>query len=323
VRTTGAPTGNVVPISRGFDGTTPVVHLASAVVSGFVDAWHHNALTAEIEAIEQALGPNLSAIPASPWLISKTYDFAAQTPGGSLVVGANSITLTPVPAGINGSNTGHSLYISGGTGTAEAALIIGGSAVSGAATGTVIVQCANTHSGAWTIKSATAGIMEALYAAGQVGNVAQGSILIPAGTHTIYGTIVLRNNGLALRFPGHGAPYIDGMCEIQVLDDDYENATGSKIDPRQAHGSAYGMVAAHRGYQHPIGDWNYQETTVKGSTIKVELNGTVILDCDLAKVTNFLGDHPHPGKDRTKGYFGFAGHNDPVMFRNISIKPLD
>ena len=199
VRTTGAPTGNVVPISRGFDGTTPVVHLASAVVSGFVDAWHHNALTAEVEAIEQALGPNLSAIPASPWLISKTYDFAAQTPGGSLVVGANSITLTPVPAGINGSNTGHSLYISGGTGTAEAALIIGGSAVSGAATGTVIVQCANTHSGAWMIKSATAGIMEALYAAGQVGNVAQGSILIPAGTHTIYGTIVLRNNGLALR----------------------------------------------------------------------------------------------------------------------------
>jgi hypothetical protein len=131
------------------------------------------------------------------------------------------------------------------------------------------------------------------------------------------------NNGLAIRYPGEGDTAYTGMCEVQVLDDNYEQATGSKIDPRQAHGSAYGMVAAHRGYQHPIGDWNYQETTVKGSTIKVELNGTVILDCDLAKVTNFLGDHPHPGKDRTKGYFGFAGHNDPVMFRNISIKRLD
>ena len=112
------------------------------------------------------------------------------------------------------------------------------------------------------------------------------------------------------------------MCESQVLDDNYEKATGEKIDPRQAHGSAYGMVAAARGYQHPIGEWNFEEVTVKGSKIKVELNGTVILDCDLSTVTEFMGNHPHPGKDRTKGYFGFAGHNDPVAFRNIQIKPL-
>jgi len=48
----------------------------------------------------------------------------------------------------------------------------------------------------------------------------------------------------------------------------------------------------------------------------------VILDCDLSTVTEFMADHPHPGKDRTQGYFGFAGHNDPVAFRNIQIKPL-
>lgn len=131
------------------------------------------------------------------------------------------------------------------------------------------------------------------------------------------------NNGLAIRYPGDGEPAYFAMCEIQVLDDNYEKATGEKIDPRQAHGSAYGMVAAHRGYQHPIGDWNYEEATVKGSKIKVELNGTVILDCDLSKVTEYMGGRPHPGKDRTKGFFGFAGHNDPVMFRNISIKKLD
>jgi hypothetical protein len=61
---------------------------------------------------------------------------------------------------------------------------------------------------------------------------------------------------------------------------------------------------------------------VKGSKIKVELNGTVILDCDLSTVKEFMADHPHPGKDRTKGHFGFAGHNDPVAFRNIRIKRL-
>jgi hypothetical protein len=131
------------------------------------------------------------------------------------------------------------------------------------------------------------------------------------------------NNGLAIRYPGHGDTAYQGMCEIQVLDDNYEKATGEKIDPRQAHGSAYGIVAAQRGYQHPIGEWNYEEVTVKGPTIKVELNGTVILDCDLSKVTETLANKAHPGKDRLSGSFGFAGHNDPVMFRSISIKRLD
>jgi hypothetical protein len=130
------------------------------------------------------------------------------------------------------------------------------------------------------------------------------------------------NNGLAIRYPGHGDTAYEGMCEIQVLDDNYEKTTGDKIDPRQAHGSAYGMVAAARGYQRPIGEWNYEEVTVKGPTIKVEMNGYVILDCDLSKVHDYMHGSKHPGKDRTSGSFGFAGHNDPVMFRDISIMPL-
>lgn len=112
------------------------------------------------------------------------------------------------------------------------------------------------------------------------------------------------------------------MCELQILDDNYEKATGNKIDSRQAHGSAYGMVAALRGYQNPIGEWNYEEVTVSGSTIKVELNGTQILDADLSTVTKFMANKDHPGKDRKSGHFGLAGHNEPVAFRNISIKPL-
>ena len=62
VKTIGAPAGNVVPISRGFDGTAPGPHSANAIVSGLVDAWHHNALVAEIEAVETALGPNLTNV---------------------------------------------------------------------------------------------------------------------------------------------------------------------------------------------------------------------------------------------------------------------
>jgi hypothetical protein len=131
------------------------------------------------------------------------------------------------------------------------------------------------------------------------------------------------NNGLAIRYPGAGDTAYVGMCECQVLDDHYEAATGEMIDPRQADGSAYGMVAAARGYQRPLGEWNYEEVTVTGSKMKVEQNGAVILDCDLATVKEFLHNRAHPGKDRTSGHFGFAGHNDPVAFRNISINPLN
>src|SRR5260221_8630627 len=128
------------------------------------------------------------------------------------------------------------------------------------------------------------------------------------------------NNGLAIRYPGKGDTAYVGMCELQVLDD--SSAQYATLDPRQYHGSAYGMVPAHRGYQRPVGEWNYEEVTVKGSTIKVELNGTVILDTDLSNVSEYMAKSAHPGKDRTSGFFGFAGHNDPVMFRNISIKRL-
>lgn len=131
------------------------------------------------------------------------------------------------------------------------------------------------------------------------------------------------NNGLALRYPGTGDPAYVGMCELQVLDEHYERIKGP-IDPRQAHGSAYGMVAAARGYQFPISEWNFQEVSVLGSRVRVELNGTVILDADLATVDlpSVLAGKPHPGKDRPSGFFGFAGHNDPVEFRDILLKSL-
>jgi hypothetical protein len=130
------------------------------------------------------------------------------------------------------------------------------------------------------------------------------------------------NNGLAIRYPGHGDTAYAGMCELQILDDGHPQYASS-LDPRQGHGSAYGMVAAHRGYLRPVGQWNFEEVAVKGSRIKVELNGTVILDADLDKVKEFMANSPHPGKDRTTGYFGFAGHHDPVEFRNVAIKTLE
>ena len=81
------------------------------------------------------------------------------------------------------------------------------------------------------------------------------------------------------------------------------------------------MVAAHRGYQRPVGEWNYQQVTVQGSKIRVELNGTTILDTDLSKITKFMG-RKVGGKDRKDGHFGFAGHGSAVQYRNVRIKSL-
>ena len=150
-------------------------------------------------------------------------------------------------------------------------------------------------------------------------------------TKEVYADFVVRfefkvppggNNGLAIRYPGKGNTAYGGMCELQVLDENYEKVRKAKLDPRQVHGSAYGMAGAKRGFQRPTGEWNEQEVTVKGSTIKVILNGTEILDADLSKVKDFMGGKPHPGMNRKEGHFGFAGHSDPVSFRKIRIKRL-
>ena len=126
------------------------------------------------------------------------------------------------------------------------------------------------------------------------------------------------NNGLLLRYPGKGDGAYVGMCELQILDnsaDQYKD-----LDPRQFHGSAYGMIPAHRGYLRPVGEWNHQIVTVTGSRIQVELNGVPILDGDLAKVKDFMDNKPHPGLNVSDGYIGFAGHGAAVGFRNIKIR---
>ena len=126
------------------------------------------------------------------------------------------------------------------------------------------------------------------------------------------------NNGLAIRYPGEGDPAYSGL-EIQVLDD--SDAKYATLKPWQFHGSVYGLVASHRGYQRPVGEWNFEQVTVRGSRITVELNGSIIVDADLKGLTSNLGDK-HVGKDRTEGHFGFAGHGDAVAFRGIEIKKL-
>lgn len=128
------------------------------------------------------------------------------------------------------------------------------------------------------------------------------------------------NNGLAIRFPGEGDPAYAGMCELQVLDDAAPQY--AELQPWQYHGSAYGMVAARRGCQRAAGAWNHQQVTVVGGRVFVELNGVAILDADLHALPATADGKEHPGRLRTRGAFGFAGHGDPVEFRNVHVRRL-
>jgi len=113
----------------------------------------------------------------------------------------------------------------------------------------------------------------------------------------------------------------EGM-EIQILDNDAD--IYKDLKEYQFHGSVYGVLAAKRGFLKPVGEWNYEEVTVKGNKIKVVLNGTTILDGDIAKASRngTLDGQAHPGLKRAKGYIGFLGHGSTVWFRNIRVKDL-
>jgi hypothetical protein len=195
------PAASIITVIRGFDGTIPASHSAGRTLAAYVVAWHHNALAAEIKAIEQALGPNLSNVPgaASGGLISTRYIWQQQPASGDLSVGSNVITLSPVPPGVNGSDLEHYVYVSGGTGAPEACRITGGTAVSGAPSGTLFITCANAHTGSWAIGTATAGIQEALVAGSSYS-----TVRIPYGIHHLYATVFV-NDHQTLAGEGRGA----------------------------------------------------------------------------------------------------------------------
>ena len=148
-----------------------------------------------------------------------------------------------------------------------------------------------------------------------------------------YGDFVLRfefrmtpgaNNGLGIHCPkrAQGNMHLDAI-ELQILDD--SSPKYKDLKPYQYHGSVYGVVPAKRGHLRPVGEWNRQEVTFRGSKVKVFLNGATIVDADLDKASTpkTLDGQEHPGLKRTKGHIGFLGHGDRIEARNIRIREIE
>ena len=131
------------------------------------------------------------------------------------------------------------------------------------------------------------------------------------------------NNGLGIRTPLEGDAAYVGM-ELQILDNEAE--VYKDLHPYQYHGSVYGVIPAKRGFLKPVGEWNYQEVIAKGNRITITLNGTVILDGDIAEAgknfTSTIDGNEHPGLSNKTGHIGFLGHGSWVAFKNLRIKEL-
>jgi hypothetical protein len=135
------------------------------------------------------------------------------------------------------------------------------------------------------------------------------------------------NNGVGIRDRISPQPHIEGN-ELQVLDDSYFPCWkhGQKLELKeyQYHGSLYGVVPAKRGHLKSPGEWNQEEIVCDGRHLKVTLNGTVIVECDMDKVQPI--DHQqHPGLKYEKGRIGLHAHGNygaEVFFRKLRIKEL-
>jgi len=135
----------------------------------------------------------------------------------------------------------------------------------------------------------------------------------------------LGNSGCALRSSMRGDPAFDAL-ELQMADLRYNpQAKDSELT-----GGLYRAIAPTKQLYKPT-EWNKYHVTLKGSRLKVVLNGETIQDLDLAEQSQVVkrhnGQDAPPIKDRPrKGHIGFqelSRGDEHALIRNARIKVLD
>jgi HEAT repeat protein len=126
-------------------------------------------------------------------------------------------------------------------------------------------------------------------------------------------------NGLGIRISDNNP--VTGIL-IPILDD--TAPVNAILQPDEHTGSVYGLIPAKTGFLKPAGEWNKADIYVKGSQIKVTLNGTVVLDGNIAVAIDkgSLDRVIQPGLGNKTGRISFQGNGSLVKFRNIRIKEI-
>jgi hypothetical protein len=126
--------------------------------------------------------------------------------------------------------------------------------------------------------------------------------------------------------------WIPHSVEIQIADD--YSAQWSKADPSWQCAAVFGHKPATNKKLNRPGEWNHYTITCIDKIIKIELNGTLVNECNM---DDFTSSKVNP--DGTKipswlsnpmstlglhGYIGLQGKHAgaPIYFKNVMIKTL-
>lgn len=119
--------------------------------------------------------------------------------------------------------------------------------------------------------------------------------------------------------------WLNTCFEIQVLKTYDRNPPG-----KHDCGALYDCIAPCKNALTKIGEWQKYHITFKGNLLTVVLNDEKIVDVNL---DDWKEAHKNPDgspnkfriayKDMARdGHIGLQFHGDPIMYRNIKVKPL-
>lgn len=194
----------------------------------------------------------------SPIVNTGDYSFVQQPQNANaILVGPNTITMTPCPRGVNGTDAWHYLYISG-TGTPEVVLLTGGTCLSHAAGGTIEFTAQYAHPLGYSIGTATAGIQEAIIGADVIqtaGNISR-QVMIDPGAHLLRARVSIRSSSITIM--SSGATLTCAMSDTCIMAGDPSNGDEFQAIVLQGLRVAPGVKA---------GTWPAVEDDAQGSQI--------------------------------------------------------
>jgi len=129
------------------------------------------------------------------------------------------------------------------------------------------------------------------------------------------------NSGVGLRFPDAGDPAFDGM-ELQIMGPKYR---GNDFVPENERTGALYQLFAPKVQVLRLEDWNHYWVTVKGSKVKIYLNGHLVQDMNMDEEKGVPKRGKAPAERPRAGHIGFqelsrgGGH---VEIRRARIREL-
>jgi hypothetical protein len=114
--------------------------------------------------------------------------------------------------------------------------------------------------------------------------------------------------------------------EYQIIDD--ERHADAKIGPHRQTAAFYDVLPAHDRPLKPAGEFNQSRIVVRGGSVEHWLNGTRVLQYELASpaLTAAIEKSKFKGIERfgkpQKGHILLQDHGDRVWYRNVKIRRL-